>query len=88
MKKRWLMTMMMIVSSISVRPMATWLPSRKPGSGQPHIMWPMERYISTSRKPTDAIRRRFSFGVSWSSSASSASDGRAADGSAPLRFAP
>ncbi len=40
------------------------------GSGQPHIIWPMEKYISTSRKPRDAISRRFSLGVSWSSSAS------------------
>ena len=31
-------------------------------------MWPMEKYISTSRKPTDQISRRRIRGVSWSSS--------------------
>ena len=36
----------------------------------PHIMWPMEKYISTSRKPSEAMRRRLSFGVSWSANAS------------------
>ena len=29
------------------------------GSGQPHIICPMEKYISTSKKPTDAISRLF-----------------------------
>ncbi len=28
------------------------------GSGQPHIMWPIEKYISTSRKPSDQSSRR------------------------------
>ena len=31
----------------------------------------MEKYISTSKKPSEAISRRFSLGVSWSASASS-----------------
>ena len=44
--------------------MATWLSVKKRGSGQPHIMWPMEKYISTSRKPTDQISRRLSYGAS------------------------
>jgi len=30
----------------------------------------MEKYISTSRKPSEAMRRRLSFGVSRSASAS------------------
>jgi len=30
----------------------------------------MEKYISTSRKPSDAMSRRLSLGVSWSASAS------------------
>ena len=38
-------------------------------------MWPIEKYISTTRKPSDQKSRRFSFGVSWSSSCASASDG-------------
>ena len=43
-------------------PMAMWLPSNKSGSGQPHIMCPMEKYISTSRKPSEAMSRRLSTG--------------------------
>ena len=70
MKNFWLMTITMPASSSCTRPMATWLPSNQCGSGQPHIMWPMEKYISTSKKPTDAMRRRFSLGVSWSARAS------------------
>ena len=35
------------------------------------MLCPMVMYISTARKPTDSIRRRFSFGVSRSFSASS-----------------
>ena len=70
MKNFWLMTMTMPASSSWTRPMATWLPSNQWGRGQPHIMWPMEKYISTSRKPSEAMRRRLSFGVSWSASAS------------------
>ena len=34
-------------------------------------MCPMEKYISTSKKPSEAMSRRFSLGVSWSASASS-----------------
>ena len=33
-------------------------------------MWPMEKYISTRRKPSEAIRRRRKAGVSLSASAS------------------
>ena len=64
MKKRWLMTMMMIVSSIWNRPMATWLSAMNAGSGQPSIMWPIEMYMSTIRKPSEAISLRRSSGVS------------------------
>ena len=32
--------------------MATWLSLNQAGSGQPHIMCPMEKYISTIRKPS------------------------------------
>ena len=41
------------------------------GSGQPHIMCPIETYISKSRNPADTINRRKSFGVVRSASASS-----------------
>ena len=34
-------------------------------------MCPMEKYISTSRKPSEAMSRRLSLGVSWSARASS-----------------
>ena len=50
--------------------MATWLPSNQWGSGQLHIMCPMEKYIRTMRKISEAMSRFFSFGVSWSASAS------------------
>lgn len=42
-----------------------------PGTGHPHIICPMEKYIRTIRNPTDAIRRLFSTGVSLSFSISS-----------------
>ena len=64
MKNFWLMTMMMTVRSNWMRPIATWLSLRKFGSGQPHIMCPMERYIRTSKKPRDQNSLLLSFGVS------------------------
>ena len=70
-KNFWLITMTMPASSICTIPMATWLPSKKAGSGQPNIMCPMEKYMSTRRKPSDAINLFFRTGVSWSLSASS-----------------
>ena len=70
MKNFWLMTMTMPASSSWTRPMAMWLPSNQWGRGQPHIMCPMEKYISTSRKPSEAMSRRLSLGVSWSARAS------------------
>ena len=45
-------------------------PSRKKGSGRP-TMWPIVTYISGTRKHRLAISRRFSRGVSVSSSESS-----------------
>ena len=53
--------------------MATWFPSRNEGTGQFHIIWPIEKYIRGMRKHRDAINRRFIFGVSRSFSESSAS---------------
>ena len=71
MKNFLFMTMIMIVSSICKSPIATWFPLKKLGRGQPHIMCPMETYMSTIRNPSDAISRFFSTGVSLSRSASS-----------------
>ena len=48
----------------------------------------MEKYISTSRKPTDAISLRFSAGVSWSSSASSAAEADICSPDTPFKDAP
>src|SRR5699024_7121440 len=53
--------------------MATWFSSRKEGTGQFHIMCPMEKYISGIRKHREAMSRRFIFGVSLSFRESSAS---------------
>ena len=86
MKNRWLMTMTMAESSNSTRPTATWLPSKNPGSGKPHIMCPMDTYINTMRKPRDQRSRRRSFGVSVSFSSSSAAD--AVFCAAPFLLAP
>ena len=89
MKNFWLITITMPASSSWTRPMATWLPSNQWGRGQPHIMWPMEKYISTSRKPSEAISRRLSLGVSWSASASRSALGElAAAAPAALGLAP
>ena len=41
------------------------------GSGQFHIICPMEKYIRTSKKPTEYNKRFFKIGVSWSARASS-----------------
>ena len=87
MKNFWLMTMMMPASSSWTRPMATWFPSNQWGRGQPHIMCPMEKYISTSRKTMDAASRRFNLGVSWSARASSWAAGEALC-PAPFTLAP
>ena len=32
-----------------------WFPSKNAGSGHPHIVCPMETYISTAKKQTDAL---------------------------------
>ena len=65
------------------------MPSNQWGRGQPHTMCPMEKYISTSRKPSEAISRRLSLGVSWSASASRSALGElAAAAPAALGLAP
>ena len=66
-----------------------WLPSNQWGSGQPHIMCPMEKYISTAKKSREAMSRFFSLGVSWSARASrSALGSGAAVGPPALGLAP
>ena len=84
MKNFWFMTIIMIVSSICKSPIATWFLSKKPGRGQPHIMCPMETYMSTIKKPSDAISRFFRTGVSLSLSASSSADFLALGSCLPL----
>ena len=82
-----LISMTIAASSSSIRPSATGLPSRKAGRGKPHIVWPIEIYISTSRNPSELRSRRFRTGVSRSRSASSSATGEEAF-AAPLRAAP
>ena len=70
------MTIIATVNNSCKSPIATWLLSKKCGSGHPHIMCPMETYIRTIKKPREAISRFFSTGVSLSFSASVSEDGR------------
>ena len=73
MKNFWLMTITMAVKINWISPIATWFPSKNAGSGQPHIICPMEKYMRTIRNPTEYQSLRFKTGVSWSFNASSAS---------------
>ncbi len=70
-------------------PTATWLPAKNSGSGQFHIICPMDRYINTRRKPIEAYSLCFNAGVTVSFNRSSASDsyGFAPDFFSPLRYA-
>ena len=60
------MTMITIVRSICKSPIITWFPSIKPGTGQFHIICPMEKYINTSKNTSDTTRRFLSFFTSLS----------------------
>ena len=73
MKNRWLITMIMPASRSSMSPIAMWLSARKDGSGHPHIICPMEKYMRINRKIREAIKRflRAGVSVSFNSSASS-----------------
>ena len=64
------MTMTMAVSRSSVSPSATGFSESTAGSGQPHMVCPMEIYIKTIRKPRELTSRFFKRGVSWSARAS------------------
>ena len=47
-------------------PSARWLPSKNGGTGNPSIMCPIEKYISTSRNTSEDISRLSILGVSVS----------------------
>ena len=68
------MTMTIAVSRSCNIPIATWFSAKKAGTGHPHIMWPMEKYISMTRNTSEAASRFFSSGVSLSRSISSCSE--------------
>ena len=76
-KNLWLITMITTVNNNCKSPIATWLLSKNDGSGQPHIICPIETYIRTIKNPRDAISRFLSTGVSLSSSVSPSEDDRA-----------
>ena len=71
MKNFWFMTMTIPASSICTMPRPIWLPSRKDGTGNPNIMCPMEKYMSTRRNPSDMKSLFLRTGVSLSLRASS-----------------
>ena len=75
-----------VVSSSCNSPMARWFSAKNAGAGQPHIICPMEKYISTSKKPRDQRSRCFKTGVSRSERASS--DAGAASAAASFKEAP
>ena len=52
-------------------PIATWLFAKNAGTGQFHMVWPMEKYIRTRRNTIEERSLFLSFGVSWSSRAAS-----------------
>ena len=81
------MNMITTVSKSCTSPIATWFPSKNAGSGHPHIICPMEKYISTARKPTEVTSLFFKRGVSRSFNISSCGIASAAPAvPAPPRF--
>ena len=71
-KKRWLTTITAPVNRSCSRPMAMGSRASTAGSGQPHMLCPMERYISGSSSASDTISRTRSRGVVRSFRASAA----------------
>ena len=71
MKNFLFITMMIKERIICSRPRPTGLPSNQAGTGQPHITCPMEKYMSTHKKPMEVRSLLMRTGVSWSSRASS-----------------
>ena len=57
---------MITVNSNCINPIATWLSSKNTGTGQFHIICPIEKYISTIKNPIDAHKRFLKTGVSLS----------------------
>ena len=51
------MTVTAVQSRSSARPIPILFPERKAGSGQPHIICPIDMYISGARNTSDDIRR-------------------------------
>ena len=74
MKNSLLMTITISARTICAIAITSCFPSSHAGSGNLNIICPMERYISTARKPRDINSLRLSFGVSLSLSASSSSE--------------
>ena len=70
-KNFWLITMIITVRRSCRSPMATWFSAKNAGTGHPHIICPMEKYIRTIKNPKEARSRFFRTGVSWSARASS-----------------
>ena len=60
-KNFWLMIITNMVRSICVSPIATWLPSKNDGSGQFHIICPIDIYIRGINIMTDATSLIFIF---------------------------
>ena len=71
MKNFLFITMMIKERIICSRPRPTGLSSNQAGTGQPHITCPMEKYMSTHKKPMEVRSLLMRTGVSWSSRASS-----------------
>ena len=57
---------MMPVNKSCTSPIATWLSSKNGGNDHPHIICPIDTYISTIQKPRDINKRLFNTGVSLS----------------------
>ena len=70
--KNFLLMIMQIAARIicrSASPMGLF--SKNAGTGKPHIICPIEKYMRTSRNPSEVISLLLSFGVSRSFRASS-----------------
>ena len=77
-------TMITADNSSCTKPIAIGLRASHPGSGQPHMVCPMDIYMSTTSKTADTTSLFTSTGVSWSANSSFA----AAFTSVPLGDAP
>ena len=71
MKNALLMIITTMASSICTMPRPMWLWFKNAGTGQEAMLWPMVMYMRSRRNTRELTRRRTSFGVSRSFSASS-----------------